>query len=300
VTEQSSKTFGLGGEYSNEFIVQDEARRFFFETIRRLHPAPLHSLRDDVFPVYKRWADEQKATQRYRASGRGDHPVYYSFLWLEEHEPDVAQAISKWAHDFHLIGETPVDWSGDEDALSEWEVISLRDQRTIAHAKAVWPCDQAARTLWAWHSSPRGTEMMNTDPPEWVSVIRLSGAVGLYDPTLQIDTPMPEWFPQFETESKFRKRVHQRVDDFINSYVAEKRTMENLPAHRQRFLKNRDHFEWAVLFQVAEWEYSRIAEDRNVEAQTVRDGIKDVAKRIGLDLRRRSRGRPAKIKNLSK
>jgi hypothetical protein len=211
VTEQSSKTFGLGGEYTNGFTVQYEARRFFFETLRRLHPAPLHSLRDDVFPVYKRWADEQKATQRYPASERGDHPVYYSFLWLEEHKPDVAQAISKWAHDFHLIGESGSQWSGDETSLNPGDRFFFQLQKRIAHFKAIWPSEHATKTLWVWHSSPIGTELMNRDPPEWFRVITLSGAVGLYNPTLHIDIHMSEWFPQFREGIKVsRTRASDR------------------------------------------------------------------------------------------
>jgi hypothetical protein len=49
------------GDYGDDYSIRDHAQIQFLWTIQRCTPAPLYSLRDDVFPSYKAALDSERA-----------------------------------------------------------------------------------------------------------------------------------------------------------------------------------------------------------------------------------------------
>jgi hypothetical protein len=296
----SKAGFGSGGDYISEAQLREEARDLFFETIRQECGEVLYHLRDEVFPVYKRCADKRRNTAQTELN-KDPHSAYaaaeWNFIAAEEATPDVAEAVRRWAEASKLMGEDGYLCEGNDSSLDPASRHMLQFTRLRAHCEAVWPCQRAMLTLFQWYGNP-DKDLMSVDPPKFGKRVTLAGAVGLYEPTLRIEFGVPQWFPKFEREMPFRNRAHAALEKFLDSYTAGLRKESKLLGQKRRAQKERDHFRWAVDFQIRGMSYPKIAGQFNLTEQTIRDGVEGAATLIGLKLRPGSRGPKRKTKNL--
>jgi len=88
------------GVYPSATQVRDSARSYFFEELRRVCPEVLHSLRDDLLPLYRELAERHSSAQRARVPA-----ILTSFFALESEEPALAATVRNWCSKFHLTAE---------------------------------------------------------------------------------------------------------------------------------------------------------------------------------------------------
>lgn len=104
----------------------------------------------------------------------------------------------------------------------------------------------------------------------------------------------------FESCKTFTKRDFQsKLTDYCNEI--EKSLPENWKKTPQKYSENK-HFEWLVDFQVAPCKsYTQIAKENEVDIKTVREAVQNLAKTIGILLRKANRtGRTKGAKNSEK
>lgn len=130
--------FGLGGGFAGREDAVRMAQDYFFEAIRRLYPAPLINLRDKVFPLYDRWAEQVPLV-----SGL-ENRVLYTYLLMEQEALELLNALTEWSREFRLTGEFTLDPSSPEARLWEKELPQL------VRARSRWPIQAALNILCTW------------------------------------------------------------------------------------------------------------------------------------------------------
>ena len=268
------------GPYPSPEQIREEARTYYFYALREVCPELLYALKQELFPVYMKWAEGSRNSLGV--------PQPSSFLELKNSVPELARSILQWCSRYYLIGE--IEEEPELHGLG-WEEAALSD--------SLWPAKFVCETLWVWSRTDLGTRWLNSDPPQWPQKSYWIGRVG---GPLKLTVPIPE--PEgFNNEADF---LWQATKDFVCHL--RKRLMPVVwePGSRQRQLIkiNKKHLTWLALRQtngwgdktIAEWQSSKSGE--HVEVDAIRMGVRKAAKSVGLRFRSRVRGRPRKIEIL--
>jgi hypothetical protein len=274
------------GLYPRLEEVRDEARTYFLEVLTSVCPEVLHSLIDELLPMYQRLA---------AAPTSGQCSLTGSFVELQDQEPHVAEAVMGWCETHYLIGcvDPEPEWHGP-------------DWYHEAHLSSLWPAIRVHETLRFWSRSI-GYDPLLPDLPKWPQAIRLVGRIGGPRKLLLL-LPEPD---ECRTKAEYAQRITTIVECFLRDEVALAKCRADQYDNEKRgpvahSIKIRaEHFEWLALSQVRGWGVPAIAEwhyrihMEQVAPDTIRKGVRSVADLIGLRLRRGRPGRPRKFGNLS-
>jgi hypothetical protein len=108
----------------------------------------------------------------------------------------------------------------------------------------------------------------------------------------------PEWCAQLETETQFKKRMHDSLDQWLKSYIAEQReSAQSLGLVEVPGPRDPEHFEWAAKYQIGGTTSKQIAEgcSKRLTPSGVGKAIQKVLATIGLEPRTGERGpKPSK------
>jgi hypothetical protein len=302
------------GDYGDDYSIRDQAQIQFLWTIQRCTPAPLYSLRDDVFPNYKAALDSERAMGR---TNRELHQLIDDALtlvsapnhsetlkcWAERSAPRELRALMRaatenlldWSKRFNLIGKRAKVSEEDTDPAF-WEVACVNDWKA-----SLWPIIAAIDTIWVWYAGPRGKVRMLAEPPEWNRPVTLKGFVGGPQalPPIQLTEVSRvgkelAWCVDMEPEKRFRDRAQKSFQRWLDAYVAEQIKAVKRSGFVRAPVKHRlEHYEWAAFYQVDRVPVVNIAkayQENNVTTDGVRKAIKRVLQQIRLQ-KRPGRGR---------
>ena len=317
------------GDYRDDYSIRDQAQIHFLWTIQRLTPAPLYSLRDEVFPKYQSALDIERAKGRTNKELHqliGDALTLVSArnynealkCWAERSVPrelpglmqEATENLLDWSKRFNLIGKRATVSEEDTDPAF-WEVACVNDWKA-----SLWPIIAAIDTIWIWYAGPRGKVRMLAEPPEWNRPFTLKGFVrGPQSlPPIQLIHALPvktnaillddseasregnevAWYVDMEPEKRFRDRAKKSFQRWLDVYMAEQIKSAKRSGLVRAPVKYRlEHYEWAALYQVNRDSVAKIAkafQRNNVTTDGVRDAIKRVLHQIQLQ-KRPGRGR---------
>jgi hypothetical protein len=260
------------GLYRDSRVAAD-AQLAFFAVVRTLCPEPLFSLREDVFPAYRGWADGVKAPKH--------SAIYRTYALIAVAAPDLASLLQNWARQSNLEG-----------------VVRDEPEGEVAYLGSLWPVQFAIETLWAWWSWPGGKDMRNASPPEWVKISGRdpSGCRRLM-PTVPIMFMITDWDERTESEVEFVKRTLAAAKDAVDHHLRIRRA--EIPGLGLRLRRNKRepaHLKWLVEFQIGGRTWAEIAQRHQqntgitLSEDAIRSGIESAADEIGLKLRAGRRG----------
>ena len=283
--KEGTVVFGSRGQYSREEQTKEEARRYFVRMVREGCPEVLVDLRNTVFPLYQAWVKQARRKYHPRLASIA-HPVFRSYMLLQQEAPELAAAIADWGKRFHLEGKLPKqpEWHGEQ-----WQ--------GYARAESLWPCQKAMEALYAWHWLPDGLQLRNSDPPrwpEWSTVECGSGdqfTLHLVVSGYAADQPL--------TASAYVQQVLAKVKVILREYVERQKHRAQASGQKRTARKHApEHFTWLAQRQVRGWSDGQIADWHRsrtnlvVTADAVRHGVGLAAELIELKLRPVKRGRP--------
>lgn len=302
------------GEFVTPDAERDVARALFLQTVQRLVPDVLSSLRDDVLPVYMathgevaRWrspdlSDVERA--RY-AIDYGDRlklcfdPRHVS-LWRIVGAAELLEGLALYPDLLQLRGALEA-WGERHHLREPWELEAAllqldlwREYPQHAYPRTPWPTEP---------EQPKGPDSLR-----WLAL--LAGGVG--SPLLEHERRFT-----FEHEGPDPTRRSRRADETDIRAVFEHQLrkhldhVEELVAVAAGFDRAKEyrslmaHLEWLVRYHVLEEEWPDVsatakrdfADGRRVSVtsqQAVESAVKKTAKLLGLALREgRGPGRPA-------
>ena len=223
-----------------------------------------------------------------------DDPIFRTFLLIQYGAPEVARVLMQWAQQFHLTHTRKFE----EPLRSELETTTEGQKFYVTYEetlwKQYWACQWAVETLWAWYTWPKGREMMDADPPEWVRVSFDRGRQ--QEGPLKVQFEVPHWQIENETEPVFHQRIHNAVDEWLEEYADKRETAVEVMGYQRRQRKYRSaHFEWLALRQVAGLTYEEISKRYSDEEgrpgdDAIRHGVEQVGSLVRLLPRSGRRG----------
>jgi hypothetical protein len=216
----------------------------FLMAIERVAPQVLRTLREDVFPLYRK---HRPRSQRAYLSLWTDYKLQDLVL------QDLRPGIERWANHYHLggpVGSTPprgvdplVDWMGP----------------IILATLMTWGKEGAgARLAWCiFNQFSVGAYMEHPDPFRF----RTEG-----------------WAVLRETEPDFRARATREFEEALGQYM--RRRFADAEARGKCPMPSKvkpEHFDWLVKFQVLRESHSRIVSLSGRQRSAVSDGIRRAA-----------------------
>ena len=103
------------GDYGDDYQIRGQAQIKFLWTIQRCTPAPLYSLRDDVFPNYKAALDSERGSGR---TNRELHQLIDDALTLVS-APNHSETLKHWAERL-VPRELPALMRAATENLLDW------------------------------------------------------------------------------------------------------------------------------------------------------------------------------------
>jgi hypothetical protein len=331
----SSNPSNRGGEYTAPFLAAERARYQFLQAVRRRCPLPLIHLRSRIFPLYSQWVDafmsEAKAIHewnqspeaaamregslesfqalglspsaaKFAAEGRpvvgvdADHPVFSTFMILEDQNPRLARSLMLWAQRHGLTHQREFEdrshWAeGNPPAPESAFAISEFTEATLH--KDYWACAWAMFTMWHWKFAPDGPVEMKANPPHWVPAFEENLTPDLTEPGLLIK---PGWNVSSENEDAFRTRTQKAIDSYIekqHQFARGRGLVAVVP--KKEFI----HFDWLALSQVKGYSLGQVvAWDQEQPGEkfrdpgTIRKGVDEAARLCEMKAKPRTVGRP--------
>jgi len=159
-----------------------------------------------------------------------------------------------------------------------------------------------------WQFHPKGSKWERPDPPRWcppflaleestpepelLPPIQLRVSVQNPDNNESQEVNAPGWYLEFETELKFRRRMTESFNRWMDDHVASRRRsacaagLEETPGKQKLML----HFTWAAKYQIDKVSPATLAREWNVKADAVEAGIHVALDLIGLERRPPQRG----------
>jgi hypothetical protein len=273
--------FGYG-LYPPAQQVRAEARAYFLEVLRKVCPEVTYSLRNELLPMYERWAASQS---------HGTPSLPSGFLDLQQQQPDIADAVMGWCEKSYLIGRVDPEpaWHG-------------QDWQRVAHISSLWPAIQIHETMLAW-SRPVGSRWLESDPPQWPQTIRFLGHIDIGGPRTII-VPLPN-LEDYRGETQYVRHATAVFERLLREALTKERLAAKQREKAQgacigRAIKTQmAHFDWVALRQARGWGIPAIAKwhearSEPIEIDAIRKGMKSLAGWIGLRLRAGRPGRPRK------
>lgn len=278
-----NQRFGYGYEYEKGLSDRPStkhAQTFFLELVLKVRNDVWLSLQEIAHGRYSEFIAQHK--DEINQTGLNVFGFSWSAIQREKTADQLCLALRKWASKWNLT---------DTWCLNH-AVLTLRDQS--------W---QSA--LWWLQTEPIMTRFILTDELKKMGIFEF---VFRFDSlSSSVEGPFstsPAKFGQEVEESSTawggrairgaRKALNFQMGDYLVR-VAEANELLKLTPPPVRWAL--DHFEWLINYQIAGKTYREIGRAFDKDEATVREGIKDVAKLVGLTLRPASRpGRPKGIK----
>jgi hypothetical protein len=331
VRKQTGRTHvpGLMGEYATKDDIRSWAREHFLMVILHVAPAPIYSLRDEVFPRYRAAFKAEKTRLRSvdqvkqhsvralinvvladRLDGFKSSPDYKMARESSSLFHEAADKLVAWSKLFNLTGK-------QSDTGEATDTATLQ----TARMDSIWPLVAGLETILCWHLSRAGIVETLAGLPLWrpkpfkavsepeilppikLTTIRYDPRSGIspeiltkLDPNgpplkdpVEVDTP--GWHVSLEPEPHFRDRALRDFKRWLDGYVAR----QGESAVEAGFVPGpgkRDlaRFAWAVKYQVEEAPTSELAKLYGVSKEAVTEGINWVLDVIRLEPRTGRRG----------
>ena len=283
---------GLHGAYQRPEDIRSWTQNFFLTMVWNVAQAPLHSLRDDVWPkytaVFKSEQDRRVPAEEIQERAIA---VLRETLRLDQPHPSKSTSKPKALRSGRALRAAT--------ELIHWgKRFNLR--RTLDPGNEGWPLIAALETMFYWHFERKGEVFEMYGAPMWrqkkLSFDGRPAALGPIQLTFQHPGVVPQdtsdWWIEMEPESAFRRKVLKDFKRWLDNYVtariasAKAAGFEKLPGKRDLA-----PFQWAAMFQVGGRSASDIAKEYNVTADAVEDGIQSVLSLIALERRAVKRGR---------
>jgi hypothetical protein len=216
--------FGYG-LYPPAQQVREKARAYFLDVVRATCPEVMYGLKNELLPVYQRWAASQ---------GPGTKSLPGSFLELQQQEPDVADAVMTWCRKSYLIGclDPEPEWHGP-------------DWQRVAHIGSLWPAIKIHETMLAW-LRPVGSRWLETDPPQWPQTFPLLIQIEFRPRTLLV--PLPD-LDDYRGETQYIRHATAVFERMLRARLTHERLAAKCGEEEQGI-----HVGWAVKTQMAHFE----------------------------------------------
>ena len=260
-----------GGELSTPEIAQGYARVAFFGAIERTAGDVLIELRDTVLPLYFDVLQSISAT-RPGADSEDPEGLVPGARCLDKYSKEYVCPIFFWERLKEFHEETP-HLKALHDGLDAWSKrYGLTDE---------WFMEELFWNFSRWDPAPW------PDGAPWWEYTDLLWVM--------VDTePIFKWVPP--AYNPFQKTRIQYTTE-INKYCEYQerlgyRTLSGVVNSKK--LRNSEHYDWLVQFQVLGWNYTKIAlrASGNSLSKAITAAVKEKAKIMGLTLRPAKRGRP--------
>ncbi|GAB4253161.1 MAG: hypothetical protein Kow00122_11020 [Thermoleophilia bacterium] len=163
------------------------------------------------------------------------------------------------------------------------------------HLAADWVYDNALLQLDTWHMArakptTRGACDPFRKPLKWMA---LMGGAWFEPDTEPLRFVFAAWAPTSEKRAQYKARARAAFEEALEEYLgAAEAQFRGTPgfAHTTRATALRNHFAWAVRYQVLEESYAVIGGAVGVHHQGVRDAVHDILALIDLPRRPPKRG----------
>lgn len=268
-------------EPQDNIISKENARNIFLNTIKKEMPEILHTLYNNVYPIYKQLIieiEEAKKTQTNYISRLNKYKNKKNeFTILAWDDRNIEDTIS------YYINELTDEFYPDLIPLRD-ELIKWAERYNI---NCSWILETAIETMRYWYQlSPYvGSEIYE----EW----QYRGVVfwGLDLPLFEFPEKF-KWDIAFETEKQFKEKVQAKFNEYLNKYI-EKCKMEAQEKNYTKGIEKRqvEHFEWFVLYQIKGWELPKITDfisektGKPYEESNIYKNVKNISQLIELPLR---------------
>ena len=262
-------TLGFGDSYNPEATPDAPkwfSRGIFLEELSRCRPNVVDSLRYDVWPEYQKWYS------RDEAPWVGD---------LQEYDPFHERLVA-WRNASHLI---------EADSEEPW-ILRAVTLNLIYWSRGVrW--DSKAR---AWAASGTQFQRLLIGPTTPPGLPPLVGELdGRYRPLLGIQAEAakrprpPEW-----ADWMSRQEYDHLLEGWKTATERQRSREGFIPAPRKK--SGHLHYRWLACWQCPPHPETKkaLADEHAASPAAVRKALKEVAREIGLILRKGSSGRPKK------
>ena len=267
----------------------------FLETVSRLVPEVVSSLRRDVLPVFK---------ELETLADRAADPIIAADLQRQfEAAGEPAPLIGVFDGSNVLCSERPyrlkIRWSAlrvaDKQRCVYPDFVPLRIAveewaAKFNMAEHEFFLNSALATLAPWSQFPES---------EGDECLALGGRAG-FGPVSGGESRFafenPGWDPAFERFAIFEERLKKQFDSELSVY--RKRLVDLVEGRgflRVPDLHRPEHIEWLALFQCGRRSLPEIQKLWAQDKTTISKGVKSAAQLVGVSLRTRGRGRPRKL-----
>jgi hypothetical protein len=250
------------GEWGTKEDFENEAREVFLREIQDCAPIVIKQLLKRVWPEFAAAREAWK-----RKQGITDRSI--GFPWPDK----VRQAIHDWAGTHHLLNGNNVPG---------------------------WLLRQVDATFWMWERHP---SLRRNNQLSWSGIYTGYLVVdNLRDEELTITLPAYRWHPRRAYGS--RESTERFILESLKSALKKRMDEIEALARRRGFcrtpeVRQGDHFNWAVRFQVLGERVTDIASSiRSADGneRTVNSGIEKILSRVGLSRRKEKPGpRPRRV-----
>ena len=269
----------------------------FLETVSRLVPELVSSLRLDVLPVFE--ALEALADQ-------AADPIVADGLRREFEVAGEPSPVIGVLHGSNVrFSERPfrltIRWSAlrvaDESDRVYPDFLPLRIavERWAEKFNMVGSgffLNSAIATLRQWSEFPQFIDIDN----ECLVLRGRGGFSPVSGEESRFSFENSGWDPAYERFSSFEARLRKQFDSELSAYrgrleeLAEERGHLRIPDFHRT-----EHIEWLALFQCGGQSLAKIKETWAQDTTTISKGIKNAAELVGITLRTNGRGRPRKL-----
>jgi hypothetical protein len=268
-------------EPQDNIISKENARNIFLNTIKKEMPEILHTLYNNVYPIYRQLIIEIEEAKKVQTNYISRLNKYKNkkneFTILAWNDKDIEDAIN------HYINELTDEFYPDLIPLKD-ELIKWAERYNI---NCSWILETAIETMGHWYRlSPY---VGNKIYEEW----QYRGVVfwGLDLPLFEFPEKF-KWDIAFETEKQFKEKVRTKFNEYLNKYIEKCRIKAQEMNYTKSIEKRQvEHFEWFVLYQIKGWELPKITEfisqrtGKFYEESNIYKNVKKISQLIELPLR---------------
>jgi len=277
------------GQLADEQIARSDARSTFFLILNEIAPQICESLEKNVFPDFRIFFTEACA----QAADIPDDPVLQFLICLQRngHLRDGGEfsyaVLRQFASGMPSARRTLV-------SLSAWA-----EQYRLC---ADWCLDIALYTLYQWQAAtvngsgaavgmwfyPPLSLQPRADHPGFV--FQVGGLAFPPSPHGQLRrSSTAAYEPLFETRAAAQQRILETFEEQLARYLDE---VEQLAASPRASTHGLRQFAWLARYQCLNEDFAEISRQEQLHAESVAEPARQLAKLIGLDLRKPNRGRP--------
>jgi len=282
------------GQLADEHITRSEARMTFCLVLNEVAPQICASLEKNVLPDFRAFFVDACAqatdipddpvlqfeiylqrTGYPRGGGEFSHSMLLELASVRPPARSLLASLSAWAEPYRLC----VDWFLD---------IALY---TLYQWQAATECCRGG-AVGTWFYPPVSLQP-RADHQGFV--FQVGGPAFLHSQDgIRRRSPTAAYEPMFETRGTAQRRILAVFGEQLARYLDEVEQLSSYPRAPTHGLRQ---FAWLARYQCLNEDFAEIARQEQLHPESVTEPARQLAKLIGLDLRRPNRGRPLGAKD---